>query len=53
MALSRNQYIDLPVLTYLDIAVVAACVLLVAGGPVRDARQDPADPEPATRTWAS
>jgi hypothetical protein len=32
VALSRNQYIDLPVLTYLDIAVVAACVLLVAGG---------------------
>jgi hypothetical protein len=32
VALSRNQYIDLPVLTYLDIAVVAACALLVAGG---------------------
>jgi hypothetical protein len=32
VALSRNQYIDLPVLTYFDIAVVAACVLLLAGG---------------------
>jgi hypothetical protein len=32
VALSRNQYIDLPVLTYLDITVVAGCLLLVAGG---------------------
>jgi hypothetical protein len=32
VALSRNQYVDLPVLTALDIAVVLMGILLVVAG---------------------
>ena len=32
MALSRNQYVDLPVLTSLDIALVVAGILLIVAG---------------------